>query len=67
MNGDANIRICEGGTLVIEGGSIVNADITLVPGSTLIIRGGGSIHMASGKHFNAPPGVKVLIEEGDIN
>ena len=67
MTGDANIRVCEGGTLVIEGGSIENADITLVPGSTLIIRDGGSIHMANGKHFYAPAGANVLIEEGDID
>lgn len=67
MAGDASIRVCEGGTLIIDTGSIMNADITLVPGSTLIIRNGGRISMANGKKFKAPVGVEVIIEEGRIN
>ena len=67
MSGDASIRVCEGGTLIVDCGSIINADITLVPGSTLIIRNDGIISMANGKKFEAPIGVNVIIEEGRIN
>lgn len=67
MAGDASIRVCEGGTLIIDTGSIMNADITLVPGSTLIIRNGGRINMANGKKFKAPVGTEVIIEEGRID
>ena len=54
-------------TLIIDSGSIMNADITLVPKSTLIIRDDGIISMANGKKYEAPIGVNVIIEEGRIN
>ena len=66
LTGNARIRVCEGGTLVVDGGTIQNADITMVPGSTVILRNGGRIIMASGKDFNAPKGVIVNIESGEI-
>lgn len=50
----------------MDGGTIQNADITMVPGSTVILRNGGKINMASGKDFNAPKGVIVNIERGEI-
>ena len=56
-----------GGTLVIDGGTLQNAAITMIPGSTLIIRNGGVINMASGKEFKAPVGAIVTIENGEIN
>ncbi len=67
MMGDAHIRVCEGGTLIVDGGSIINANIELVPGSTLIVRDGGSITMASGKQLDVPVGATMIIEEGTIN
>lgn len=67
LTGDSKIRVCEGGTLVVDGGTLQNADITMVPGSTLIIRNGGVINMASGKEFKAPIGAIVTIESGEIN
>lgn len=67
MSGDAHIRVCEGGILIIEGGIINDASLELIPGSTLIVRDGGVINMASGKEFSAPVGVNVIIEEGSIN
>lgn len=66
LAGDANIRICEGGTLIVDSGSILNAKITLIPGSTLIVRDGGTISMASGYQFEAPIGVTVIVEDGKI-
>lgn len=50
----------------MDGGTIQNADITMVPGSTVILRNGGKINMASGKDFDAPNGVTVNLESGEI-
>ena len=67
MSGNAKIRVCEGGTLIVDGGIIQNADFVLVPGSSVIIRNGGVINMAVGKSFEAPVGAVVNIESGEIN
>ena len=67
LTGNAAIRVCEGGTLIIDGGTLQNADITLVPGCTVIVRNNGKINMASGKDFVAPKGAVVNIESGEIN
>ncbi len=67
LTGNGKIRVCEGGILEIDGGTLQNADITMVPGCTVIIKNGGKINMASGKDFNAPLGVDVSIYSGEIN
>ena len=67
MSGNAKIRVCEGGTLIVDGGIIQNADLVLVPGCTVVLRNGGIINMAAGKTFEAPVGVAVNIESGEIN
>lgn len=67
MIGNATIRVCEGGTLIVDGGTIQNANLVLVSGSTVILRNGGIINMASGKDFNAPIGAVVNVESGEIN
>lgn len=67
MGGNATIRVCEGGTLIVDGGTIDNADLVLVPGCTLILRNGGIINLAVGKNFEAPIGAVVTIESGEIN
>lgn len=67
LTGLSNIRVCEGGVLIVDGGTIQNADITMVPGSQLIVRNNGKIYMASGKEFEAPKGAYVNIESGEIN
>jgi hypothetical protein len=66
MTGNAGIRVCEGGTLIVDGGTIQNADIQIVPGSTLVIRNGGTINLANGKSLNIPKGVVAEIDEGAI-
>jgi hypothetical protein len=66
LTGNAKIRVCEGGILIIDGGALQNADITMVPGGKLIIRHGGLITMASGKRLIAPKGAIIQIEEGHI-
>lgn len=65
--GESKIRVCEGGILIVDGGILQNADITMVPGSKLIVRNNGIINMATGKNFEAPNGVQVIIERGKIN
>lgn len=67
LSGNAKIRVCEGGTLIVDGGTLSDADIDLIPTSTLILRNGGTINMASGKTLSAPVGVIVQIDEGEIN
>lgn len=66
LDGDSRIRVCEGGKLIVDGGTLQNADITLVPGCTVIIKHNGKINMASGKEFQAPVGAVVNIESGEI-
>ena len=67
LTGNGKIRVCEGGTLIINGGTLQNADIVLVPGCTIILRNNGKINMATGKSFEAPIGAIVNIESGEIN
>lgn len=67
MASGAIIRVCENGTLVIDGGTINNTNLILIPGCHVIIRNDGTINMASGIVFNAPKGVVVDIESGAIN
>ena len=67
LTGNSKIRVCEGGALIVDGGTLQNADITMVPGSQLIVRNNGIINMASGKTFEAPEGVVINIENGEIN
>ena len=67
LSGNAKIRVCEGGTLIVDGGTISNASIELIPTSTLIVRNGGTINLASGKKLKAPVGAIVEVEEGEIN
>lgn len=66
LTGEAKIRVCEGGILIVDGGTIQNADIVMVPGSQLIVRNNGKIYMASGKEFEVPKGAYVNIESGEI-
>ena len=67
LTGDAKIRVCEGGVLVVDGGILQNADIDMVPGSQLIVRNNGKVNMATGKQFEAPKGAVVIVESGEIN
>lgn len=69
LAGDAKIRVCEGGTLIVDGGTINNAKIELIPGGHLIVRNNGTINMATGEDFAVPIGaiVDVDVEYGSIN
>lgn len=67
LSGNSRIRVCENGTLIVDGGTLQNANIEMVPGSSLIVRNGGIINIASGQDFDIPVGVQVNIEDGVIN
>lgn len=67
LGANAVIRVCEGGELIVDGGTIDNAKMVLVPGAKLTLRNGAVINMASGQTFDAPKGVVVNIESGEIN
>ena len=67
MTDDAKIRVCENGTLIVDGGTIQNANIELIPGCHVIVRNNGIINMASGVSFNAPQCAVVDVEYGSIN
>jgi len=67
MNGNSQIEVCDGGTLIIDGGTIRHADILLDSGGSVIIRNGGVVNMASGKTFETPIGALLNVESGEIN
>jgi hypothetical protein len=67
MSGNGKIRICEGGKLIVDGGTLQNADLELVPGCHITIKNNGKINMARGKTFEAPEGVVIDIPYGSIN
>lgn len=67
LTGDSKIRVCEDGMLIIDGGTLQNADIEMIPGSQLAIRYNGVINMAPGKTFKVPKGAEVYIGSGKIN
>jgi len=67
MNEQSSIRICEGGTFVVDGGTIHNAKLEIVPGSCLILRNNGSINIRDGYGFNAPLGAELIVECGVIS
>ena len=54
------------GTIVIDGGTLQNADLLLNSGCHVIMKNGGSIIMRSGKKFNSPLGTIIDITNGNI-
>lgn len=67
VSGSSKIRVCENGILIVDGGTINNADLELISGSKLIIRNGGVVNMANGRTFEVPVGATLEIENGFIN
>lgn len=55
-----------GGTLVIDGGVLANAEIELDSGSTLIVKNGGTIFLKNDVDLNIPVGCIANIPEGSI-
>ena len=67
MHNGATITICNGGTLVIDGGVLGNASINFLYGSNFIIKNNGSVRLASGHDLNIPSGVNAEIPYGCIS
>lgn len=67
MSGNGKIKVNNGGKLIVDGGTLQNADIEMLSGCQVIIKNNGKINMASGKTFNAPVGAIVDIPYGAIN
>lgn len=61
----SRVIVESGGTLIIDGGTLSNADIILKVGSALRIKNGGVIETRNG--FEAPVGATVYIEDGQIS
>lgn len=62
-----NVKIIiDGGTLIVDGGVLGNANIQMGSSSTLIIRNGGSIYMKDSCNFVVPEGCTMNISEGNI-
>lgn len=66
MLGNVSIYIKSGGNLIVDGGTITNANIIMEPNAKLLIKNGGIILMKSGTDFIAPTGSIVDIEHGAI-
>ena len=64
---NCKMTVKSGGTLVIDGGRLLHADIELEPSSTLRIINGGLLHMKPDLFFSAPLGSFVEIEEGEVS
>ena len=62
---NVKIKNC-GGTIIVDGGVLANADIELVPPCSLIIKNGGSIYMKKNKDLIIPTGCIFEIEEGQV-
>lgn len=64
LKGNSSVIVEAGGKLIINGGTLSNADIILKPGATLRIINGGIIETRSG--FETPIGALVEILNGQI-
>jgi len=67
MASGVKLTIHYNGTIVVDGGTLQNADLVLNSGCQVIVMNNGRINMASGKTFNAPVGAIVDISHGTIN
>lgn len=61
----SRVIVESGSTLIIDGGTLSNADIILQVGSVLKIKNGGLIETRNG--FEAPVGAIIYIEDGQIS
>jgi hypothetical protein len=66
MASGVKLTIHYNGTIVVDGGTLQNADLVLNSGCHVIVKNGGSIIMQSGKHFDAPLYTTVDVINGNI-
>ena len=66
MASGVKLTVHYNGTIVVDGGTLQNADLLLHSGCHVIVKNGGSIIMQSGKQFDAPLGATVDVLNGNI-
>ena len=64
--GRVTVTIESGGELVVDGGGVTNADISLASGGKITLKNGGKIVMRTNTDFIAPSGALVDITHGEI-
>ena len=64
--GRVTVTIESGGELVIDGGVITNADISLAPGGKITLKNGGKLVMRTNTNFSCPTGTLADILNGEI-
>ena len=66
LGSNVKLTIRPSGTLVINGGTLQNADLLLNSGCNVIINNGGHIYMRTGRTFNATLGSIINVTNGYI-
>ena len=66
MNPAATITIQNGGTLVVNAGSILNAEIDMQTLARLRLLNNGTLHIKQDKDFNVPFGAEADIVHGMV-
>ena len=66
MNPAATITIMNGGTLVVNAGSILNAEIDMQTSAKLRLLNNGTLHIKPDKDFNVPFGAEADIVHGRV-
>ena len=66
MGSGVKLTVHYNGTIIVDGGTLQNADLALNSGCHVIVKNGGNIIMRSGKQFEAPLGSTVDILNGEI-
>lgn len=64
--GRVTVTIESGGELVIDGGVMTNADISLAPGGKITLKNGGKLVMRTNTNFSCPIGALADILNGEI-
>lgn len=66
LYGNCSITVENGGQLIIDGGTLQDADLRLENGSSLTLRNWGEIKMRTNNILDAPQGAIVILEHGSV-
>lgn len=64
--GRVKIYIESNGQLIVDGGVVTNADISMSLGGKITLKNGGTIVMQTGKNYNVPTNALLDITNGKI-
>ena len=67
MNGGAKIIVNSGGVLIVDGGTIQNANIEMKAGSQIVIKNAGTVNTLSNIGLTVPVGANAAILYGTVN